>query len=236
MKIKTKKKKDNLGDRMKDYENISRFSLMRRNPVIVRVDGRAFHTFTRGMPPFYEPLRLAMINAALTTSREMQGFKIGYHQSDEVSFLLTDYDELTTDAWFGNLVQKIASISSSLMSVSFDRTFRNDNNQPAIFDARVFSIPKEEVANYFVWRAKDWYRNSVTMYASQFYSHKELHGKGRADRHEMLFQKGKNWVNDISEPFRNGTFFTQNWSRSDILPKFDEISKVTDPFVFPKNI
>ena len=200
-----------IGTRMKEnYECPARHFLTRRMPVIIRVDGKAFHTLTRGLSrPFDQRFVNAMVSAAIRTAKEMQGFKLAFVQSDEASFLLTDYDGLSTDAWFGNNQSKIESVSASIMTAAFNwflggYCLRDD--QLACFDARAFNIPESEVANYFLWRALDWERNSLSMYARKFFSQKQLHGKGRADIHEMLHKEGANWATDLPEQHRNGTW------------------------------
>lgn len=113
---------DSLGDRIKgNYENRSKTELVRRMPVILRVDGKAFHTYTRGCKrPFDQDLIDCMVNAAVAVAREMQGFKMGFVQSDEASFLLTDYDDITTEAWFDYKVQKMCSVAASMMTAHFN--------------------------------------------------------------------------------------------------------------------
>jgi len=226
---------DNLGDRMKRYEQVSHHCLTRRIPVIVRVDGKAFHSFTRGcLKPFDPTLIGTFITAATDTAREMQGFRLAYHQSDEVSFLLCDYDKIETEAWFDYDLAKIISISASTMTVYFNRSYvpPSDNiPPPAMFDARAFNVPEDDVANYFLWRAKDWERNSVSMYCAGFFSHKQMHGQGRADQHEMLHSVGKNWATDLSDRERNGTFLWREELgtiiRSDsIQPHYPDIAEL----------
>ena len=172
---------DELGTRMKQYyENISKTKLMRRCPVAIRIDGKAFHTFTRGFKkPFDEILIKSMQQTMLYLCENIQGCVLGYTQSDEITLILQDYKTLTTDAWFDYEVQKICSISASMATMAFNRYFTNnveeyyysiwdvvveDWNAPeeeieyckilidasdkgAMFDARCFNIPKEEVAN-----------------------------------------------------------------------------------------
>lgn len=215
-----------LGDRMKNnYERPARRVLTRRMPVIVRVDGRAFHTYTRGMErPFDLRMVQAMVKAATNTAGEMQGFKLGYVQSDEASFLLTDYDTFETQPWFGNVQNKIESITASLMTAYFNRAM--ETSRLATFDARAFSIPQEEIANYFLWRALDWERNSVQMYAQGHFSPKQLHGQGRADQHEMLHTKGLNWATDLSDQLRNGTFILRDGMASDVLPNYQAVAAI----------
>lgn len=214
----------NLGDRIKEnYENRYRFYLTRRTPVIIRIDGVAFHTFTRGLDrPFDFDLINAMIATTKAVSLKMQGFKCAYVQSDEISILLTDYDNINTCAWFDYNKSKIESVSASLFTTYFNNCFKK-NNKTAYFDARSFNIPASEVVNYFLWRAQDWERNSLNMYASEFYSHRELHGKNKSDKHEMLYQKGKNW-NELSNTLKNGTFIFKDETVSNILPSYQSIN------------
>jgi tRNA(His) 5'-end guanylyltransferase len=201
-----------IGDRMKsNYEDRYRIKLTRRTPVIIRVDGKAFHTLTVGLDkPFDKNFMDAMIYAASLTSKEMQGFKMGYIQSDEVSFLLTDYDYLDTDAWFDFSLQKLVSISAAYMTLFFNQYCQLNIPRSwiggGVFDSRAFNIPMEEVANYFLWRCKDWERNSVSMYCQSFFSHTEMMNKARADQHEMLHSIGKNWATDLTPREKNGTF------------------------------
>lgn len=201
-----------IGDRMKaNYENRARFYLTRRTPVIIRCDGRAFHTFTRQFDkPFDLRLQDAMDAAMVALLTEAQGAKMGYRQSDEISILLTDWDTLQTDAWFNYNLTKLCSISASIVTAAFNEEIGSVFRPNAQFDARAFNIPPEEVVNYFVWRAKDWYRNSVTMFANSFFSHKQMFGKSIADLHEMLHNShGANWTLDLTPVQRNGTFYVK---------------------------
>lgn len=230
---------DSIMQRMKtNYELPARRFLTRRMPVIVRIDGRAFHTFTKGSRrPFDSKLIDSMLQAALGVAADMQGFKMGYIQSDEASFVMTDYDTLQTDAWFGNCQNKIESIAASVMTAHFARCMRLMSvTKLAYFDARAFSIPESEVANYFLARALDWRRNSVQMYAQSMYPQQELQGKNHAALHDLLFLKGKNWTRDLDSYERNGTFIyklphntdTSLQVNPEILPKYDEIATIWD--------
>jgi tRNA(His) 5'-end guanylyltransferase len=208
-------KNDNgIGDRMKNnYENRYRIFLTRRIPTIIRLDGKSFHTLTKSYKrPFDDIFMGFMSSTAITLCREIQGVKCAYTQSDEISLLLTDFDTLTTDAWFDYNIQKMTSVSAAIASVRFSML----SGKTAVFDSRTFNIPKEEVCNYFIWRQKDWIRNSIQMYAQAHYSQKQLHGKKQADMHEMLFTKGLNW-SDLPEHQKNGQFIakTNDW---DIKP------------------
>lgn len=124
-------KRDSLGDRMKEnYENRAKTYLVRRMPVIIRLDGKAFHTFTRGMKKPYDEIFHNTMNATMKYLCEnIQGCKLGYTQSDEITLLLTDYDTLDTDAWFDNNVQKICSVSASMATLMFNRFFKEGMNE-----------------------------------------------------------------------------------------------------------
>ena len=217
--------KDPLGDRMKDfYEDRTRYKLARRTNTIIRIDGKAFHTYTKGLQrPFDQGLMEDMNKTAEYLCQNIQGAKFGYVQSDEISILITDYDDITTHAWFDGNLQKMASIAASLATSKFNqlRMARStwegsdiagyleqddiENFKLAHFDARVFQIPyQEEVINYFIWRQQDATRNSISSVAQSLYSAKELHGKKTSDMQEMIFQKEINW-NDYSPREKRGS-------------------------------
>jgi tRNA(His) 5'-end guanylyltransferase len=201
---------DDLGKRMKEnYENRTRFFLPRRTYTIIRLDGKAFHTFTNGMKrPYDEDFMSFMDRTAKFLCEEIQGAQFAYVQSDKISLLLTDFEKITTDAWFDGNIQKIVSVSAAMAAAKFNAIFNYDKDpsvmKMAFFDSRVFTIPDPiEVENYFVWRQKDAVRNSIATTAQSLYSHKELNGKSQADQQEMIFQKGQNW-NDMPEGFKRG--------------------------------
>lgn len=229
--------RDDLGDRMKDfYEDRTRYKLARRTNTIIRIDGKAFHTYTKGLNrPFDEGLITDMNSTTKFLCQNIQGAKFGYVQSDEISILITDYDDITTHAWFDGNLQKMASIAASLATSEFNRLrmyrkfFENEVDPQeygetaydmsisdifsiklAQFDARVFQIPsQEEVINYFIWRQQDATRNSIISVAQSLYSPKELHGVKTTEMQELIFQKGINW-ND----------FTPREKRGSIIRKF----------------
>ena len=235
---------DALGDRMKgNYENRYRFYLTRRTPVIIRVDGNAFHTFTRGLDkPFDHDFMQIMQYTCKDLCEFIQGCVGGYVQSDEISLLLVDYNTINSDAWFDYNLQKVTSLAAARATLTFNKLvgelvnglyeMENLTRHPdfckkinlwesktdkAIFDARAFNIPKEEVTNYFIWRQKDATRNSIQAAGQAYFSHSELEHKSQADIQEMLFQKGVNW-NDYSIPEKRGTFvrrFTEETERED---------------------
>lgn len=189
---------DDLGDRMKRYEDVNRHYLIRRTPVIIRVDGKAFHTLTKGMKrPWDEKFSDCMCRATVSLCNQLQGAKMAYTQSDEISILLTDYEKLETQAWFDNNIQKMVSIAASFATLAFNKAFAAYFAEKiahiAVFDARAFNLPKEEVCNYFIWRQQDATRNSIQMLARSIYTHKELHEKNTSMLQEMCFQRGFNW-------------------------------------------
>lgn len=226
--------KDALGDRMKDfYEDRTRHKLARRTNTIIRIDGKAFHTYTRGLTrPFDQGLMEDMNKTTEFLCQNIQGAKFGYVQSDEISILITDYDDISTHAWFDGNLQKMASIAASLATAKFNQLrmmrFAKNNVDPmaslassmmdqtmspgeienfklAMFDARVFQIPyQEEVINYFIWRQQDATRNSISSVAQSLYSPKELNGKKTDQMQEMIFQKGINW-NDYTPREKRGS-------------------------------
>lgn len=215
---------DNLGDRMKKYENVSRTHLTTRTPVIIRIDGKSFHTFTRGFNrPFDDILIKSMQETMKYLCENIQGCVLGYTQSDEITLVLIDYQNLNTAAWFDYNIQKCASIASSMATMTFNKCFEQEVlylkfqshsqtspydvalNKGAMFDARVFNIPKEEVCNCLLWRQLDATRNSIQMVAQSQFSHKELQGLTCDMLQEKLFaEKGINW-NDYPPHYKRGS-------------------------------
>lgn len=215
------KTKDELGFRMKSfYENRAKTFLPRRTNTIIRIDGKSFHSYTKGLDkPFDEGLIEDMSKTAVYLCENIQGTKMAYVQSDEISILLTDYDNLNTDAWFDANIQKMTSVSASFATKAFNLArlerflLKNPNNEDLInpklfaeFDSRTFTIPSTtEVVNYFIWRQKDCIRNSISMIAPQsLYSQKQLNKKSSNEMREMCFQKGVNW-NDIPDYKKRGS-------------------------------
>lgn len=204
---------------MKDqYEHRTRFFVPRRTYTIIRLDGKAFHTYTRGLQkPFDDGLSEDIDKAIIEMLPEIQGVQFAYTQSDEISLLLTDFATPNTDAWFDGNIQKMASVSASIITAEFNKLrwqrFINKHsinllgveNSTAYFDSRSFTIPdRTEVMNYFIWRNQDCARNSVSMVAQSLFSHKELQGKSTAEMQEMMFQKhGINWA-EYDQAKKNG--------------------------------
>ena len=233
--------RDDLGTRMKEfYEQVPKTRLVRRMPVAIRIDGKAFHTFTRGFrKPFDHILIKTMQETTKYLCENIQGCVLGYTQSDEITLILVDYQKLTSSAWFDYEVQKICSISASMATMAFNKFFeRNVENyiqncatdyetdglygkgtpeyqlceiyqkaaeKGAMFDARCFNIPKEEVTNLIYWRQLDASRNSIQMVGQANFSHNELQNKSCNDIQDMLMlQKNINW-NDFPTYQKRGS-------------------------------
>jgi len=267
------KRNDDLGDRMKRYEDVYRFKLPRRTYTLIRVDGRAFHTWTKGLKRPYDSLLMECMNeAAIALCEEIAGAQFAYVQSDEISILVTDFAETSTQPWFDGIVQKMASVSASIATMAFNiavHDFINDYDEllrdggpgganeqlekgyvgqkkspTATFDARVFTIPDHvEVANYFVWRQQDAERNSVAMLAQAYASHKKLHGKGRAEQHEIIHEAGDNWAKHPVR-FKHGAVIRKfkyeyektppergNWFVDESTPKFTAVKTYLDTLI-----
>jgi tRNA(His) guanylyltransferase len=196
--------KDELGARIKEYyEDAFRLTLPRRTYVVVRIDGRAFHQFTRELErPYSGRLANALDQAALQLCQEMIGCRFAYGQSDEYSFLLTDFENEDSRLWFDGNVQKMVSVAASVFTGAFNRCFEAE--RAAAFDARVMAITqRSEVEKYFIWRQLDATANSLNMLASAHYGHAELLHKSTADKHEMLHAKGLNWAK-MAPDFKRG--------------------------------
>lgn len=226
-------KYDALGTRMKKYECVTRTYLVNRCPAIVRVDGKAFHTFTRAFKkPFDRILVKTMQETMKYLCENIQGCVFGYTQSDEITLVLVDYKKIDSCAWFDYNIQKCASISASLTTLSFNKffkqnieeydfawrhsltlhsveiqeehrkyieTLRKASDKGAMFDARVFNIPKEEVTNCVLWRQNDAIRNSIEMVGHANFSQNQLHKKSCNEIQDMLMlQKGINWNNFLT--------------------------------------
>lgn len=245
---------DDLGHRMKEYyEQIPKTKLMRRCPVIIRIDGKAFHSFTKGFNrPFDDVLIESMQETMKYLCENIQGCVLGYHQSDEISLVLVDYQKLTSAAWFDYEVQKICSIAASMATMAFNKIFEQNcieysqvvpttesgceimsayskaAEKGAMFDARCFNIPKEEVANCIYWRQLDATRNSIQMVGQVNFSHKELHGKSCNQIQDMLMiQKGINWNDFPIYQKRGSCCVKESYSTVDLATYTGSVAAIT---------
>ena len=222
----SKSKIKSLSDRMKEYESVSDIRLTKRVPVIVRIDGKAFHTYTRGLDkPFDIILSDAMNYVCIKLVETVQGCKIAYSQSDEISLLLTDWEKITTDSFFDYRVQKMASVLASAATMYFNQFITqrvlywkkgtSDEAKElfnkwykkaggAMFDARVYNMPKEDVCNYFIWRQEDASRNSIQSLGRSKFSYNQMLNKSNNEVQDMLFNEyGINW-NYIDTKWKRG--------------------------------
>jgi tRNA(His) 5'-end guanylyltransferase len=202
----------NLGDRIKTYyENRTKTFLPRRMFTIIRLDGKGFSKWTKNLEkPFDKGFSDDMDATAVFLCENIQGAKFAYTQSDEISVVLTDFDNLESQAWFDYNVQKMTSIAASLATAKFNqlRMFRegfNPEYKLACFDARVFQVPNiDEMVNTLIWRQQDCTRNSVSMAAHALLGHSATMNKSSEEKQEMLFQeKGVNW-NDYKVKYKRG--------------------------------
>lgn len=204
------KKKETLGQRMKGYENLYRNKLPKKSPVIIRIDGKAFHTYTKGFEkPYDEKLARAFWETAKYLCGNISGCKLAYHQSDEISLLITDYDKLTTNAWYDNNIQKMVSVAASMATMAFNKAIESD--KPALFDARAFVIPEEDVNNYFLWRQRDAIKNSISMLAQHHFSQKELNGLNSSQlKAKLIEEKSVDW-NELNLWKKSGLCITKEY-------------------------
>lgn len=213
--------KDSMGDRFKDYEEVFQTTVPKRVPKILRLDGKAFHTFLKGAKqPYDESISLCMIEGIKAVMQEIGGICVFcYTQSDEATFVINDYLDIHTESWFSNRVQKIVSVSASLMSVAFTQAYNlmHDTSKMAVFDGRLFIVPESEINNAILWRQFDATKNSVQSYARSFFSHKSLHKLTNAQMQEkMMTEKGFNW-NDAP-----------TWTKRGIIVKREQGKLVVD--------
>lgn len=203
---------DGLGNRMKWYERqeTARY-LIPLLPIIIRLDGRAFHSFTKGLrKPWDQGLTDAMVQVTKNLVKETNA-RIGYTQSDEISLIIS-YDEFSSEPYFNGKLFKITSLLSSLAGITFDRLIpeylpTKVGRPPALFDCRVWNVPnKEEAVNYLIWREQDAIRNSVSMAAQALFSHGQLMYKDVPTMKEMMLNlHGVDW-NAYPAAFKQGTY------------------------------
>jgi len=225
-----KRSKDSLGDRMKRYEAVSKTSLVQRMPVILRLDGCHFHTFTKGFAkPFDDVMIKSMQDTMKYLCENIQGCVFGYTQSDEITLVLVDYKNLNSSQWFDNEVQKMCSVAASMASMHFNKCFAynaiNAGNEEelfkkhwdaftkhgAYFDCRAFNVPKEDVCNCILWRQQDATRNSIQSLAQSQFSQKQMHGLScNMLQDKLMVEKGINW-NDLDTVKKRGSACIKNY-------------------------
>lgn len=201
---------DLLGERMKIYESQeAERHLMPQLPIMVRCDGRSFSSFCRGLQrPFDERMTSLMSNTAKYLLEETNA-SIVFNQSDEISLVIYSED-IKSQTFFNGRIQKLTSIIASMATVYFNKHLASfipeKSDLMPVFDCRVWNVPSlVEATNCILWRELDATKNSISMAAQHYYSHKELHKKNSSDKQEMLFAKGINW-NDYPTSFKRGVY------------------------------
>jgi len=183
--------------RMKAYEKLNSVSLRTKTPVLIRIDGKAFHSFCRGMNrPVDNRLVECLNQATKSTLEEIDGARVAYLQSDEISILLTDFTQDSTQGWFHYNKQKLESVIASMFTAYFNKNFTElfaedikHKDKIAFFDCRSWSLPFTEVNNYFWWRQKDCTKNAISMIARTMFSDKELHKKNTGEVQALIEEK-----------------------------------------------
>ena len=233
--------KMSLDDRMREYEKPTKLYLTKRLPLIVRIDGKKFSTFTEKVKSFdksntqydfSQTLNTVFINTCKYILDNLQGAKFAYTQSDEISILISNVDYLNTEAAFNNELCHLISYITSLACVRFNSEIQKliDPSLEALFDTRINVYPEDEVANYFVWRQQDCARNSLSKFSRNFFSSAQLHEKRKADMHEMLYTIGKNWATDLPDWSKNGSFITKK-QVFDLCPTFKTSHDIINKFI-----
>ena len=221
-----KKTTDSLGDRMKFYENQTcGIKMLPLIPVIARLDGKGFSKFTKGLKrPYDERLSNLMIETTKYLVKETNA-NCGYTQSDEITLMwYSDSHEskIYFDGRLFKMISDLASMASVFFNSKLDEYLPEKKDKMPRFDCRVFNVPTvEEAVNTFYWREKDATKNSITMAASEYYSHNFLMGKNGSEKQELLFQKGINWSEDYCTHFKRGTYI-QRKIKTGVLSKEEQ--------------
>lgn len=221
--------RDDLGDRMKNYEAFETGRrLQKNNPIYIRIDGRAFSKFTRGME---RPYDMRMSDAMIRTTEylvDKTDALIGYVQSDEISLVL---DAVGPDGehMFGGKAHKLTSVLASMAAAKFAQSIRGwepyQDRLPA-FDARVLNVPSSiEAVNMLRWRYLDATRNAIQMVAQANFSHRELQGVSTNDVVKMLSGIGVE-MSDFPMRFRYGAFIRKEPVWKELTSK--ELAKIPE--------
>lgn len=198
-----------LGDRMKEYEaQFTHDQFMRTLPVIVRLDGRAFHSWTKGLERPVDERFMRIMQTVTGRLVKETGAVIGYTQSDEITLILYQAD-FKSQIYFDGKVFKLISVCASLATAAFNDFARAEfpEKPSATFDCRAFQVPdKWEAVNCLIWREQDAVRNSILAQGQAKFSHRQLHGLSCAEIQEKLFSEhGVNWAS-LPDSVRKGTY------------------------------
>lgn len=227
-----------LSDRMKQYEKSFASYLPPHFPVIMRIDGKAFHSYTRGLPFFHQPLVKAMNNAALRLCKEVVGARLAYVQSDEISLVINPWINYNSQPYFGNNIQKLVSVTASIASAIITSESENifGSTKLAFFDSRAFILPECEINSYLLWRQLDNIRNSIQVLGRQYYSNKQLHKKSNTDIVEMLLSEENVSWEDQPNWFKLGrciVYKDTKWEVLENTPAFLEDRSFSKTHCFP---
>lgn len=235
---------DSLGDRIKNYEQTFSYKYPIRLPLILRLDGRSFHTMVKKWKcwkPFDENLIDAMLFTAKTLCENIAGAHVAYVQSDEITILIRDDMDIHSEPWYDKKINKIMSIAAAKASNAFNWKFNEKRpiglttisktqptqlNELAEFDCRGFIVPEQEINNAFLWRQNDCTRNSVQMLARAHFSHNQLNNKNNSEIQDMLMSLNPpiNW-NDLDTHLKRGACIIKKDVAKQI-PKRDEKGKI----------
>lgn len=216
-----------LGDRVKKFEDVENDrAAPDGHPILVRLDGRAFHTFVQGLQRPWDPgLRCLMQEAAMACAMDSNALLV-YTQSDEITLVLRPNQEGVYTAFFGGRLQKIATILASRATAVFNAMLprflpskvTERNLDLPVFDGRAWAVPTEQDAcDVIAWRELDARVNSVSMVAQSYFEHKDLQFKGTLDMKEMLRGVGVEF-NNIPIDLRRGVYFQRMEKRRKLTP------------------
>lgn len=217
-----------LSDRMKRYEASYGILIPPRTYTIVRVDGKNFSKFTKRMnKPFDDQFSESMDYAAIELCKYFNP-KFAYVQSDEISLVFTDIENIDSEMIFDGKVQKICSLTAAKAATSFNKRMlmfdaantedasdfiqalmNGENIYDTVFDSRVFIIPDfREVSNYFVWRQQDCTRNSISMAADAVVGKGSSRGMNGSQKQDAMMEKGVNW-NEYAVKYKRGVIISK---------------------------
>lgn len=208
-----------LSDRMKLYEARQQQWFLPGLPVIVRLDGKSFHAWTRkaGCKKPFDLKLMVAFNLACVALIEESGARFAATQSDEISLLLWRGDDWRSQIYCEGKPHRLVSVLASVLTRHLGASYRNDRVEPPLFDARTFSLPSfDEAANYFRWREQDAIRNSIAGLAQVHFSTRQLHGKSGDEMREMLLEAGHPWEK-LTPREQRGAYF----GRRQVLKELD---------------
>lgn len=239
-----------LGDRMKEYEEVTNSKLYRRTSIICRIDGRSFHTVTKGMKkPFDLNFMEIMNNVAQEVFMSIPDSVVAYVESDEISIVICPYKTFATEPMFGGRIQKIVSVAASIATQAFIKCCLSMSNHPnaevhafgekllkknITFDARVFNLQKEEILNYLIWRQQDSKRNAIMSAAQTWIGKKQSIGFKTTELIDKLKdEKGIDYWTAIPKEYHYGRTFYKS-DNVDLL--FCTAVNFKEDFTFKENL